>query len=30
LFEIPSRWRLWRLRPLRSYVIPNPQLRGYP
>jgi hypothetical protein len=30
LFEIPSWWRRWFFRPVKSYVIPNPQLKGYP
>jgi hypothetical protein len=30
LFEITSWWQLWRLRPKKSYVIPNPQVKGYP
>jgi hypothetical protein len=30
LFEMPSWWRRWRFRPIKSYVIPNPQLKGYP
>jgi hypothetical protein len=30
LFEITSWWQLWRVRPKTSYVIPNPQLKGYP
>jgi hypothetical protein len=30
LFEIRSSWQRWRIRPAKSYVIPNPQLKGYP
>lgn len=30
LWELGSWWRLWRLRPTKSYVIPNPELRGFP
>ncbi len=30
LLEFDSTWRLWRMRPNKSYFIPNPQLKGYP
>jgi hypothetical protein len=30
LFEMTWAWRRWRMRPSKSYVIPNPQLKGYP
>lgn len=30
LFEMTSWWQRWRIRPTTSYVIPNPQLKGYP
>jgi hypothetical protein len=30
LFEMNSCWQRWRTRPLKSYIIPNPQLKGYP
>jgi hypothetical protein len=30
LFEYPSRWAYWRRRPSRCYVIPHPELKGYP
>jgi hypothetical protein len=30
LFENTSWWQLRRIRPRKSYVIPNPQLKGYP
>jgi hypothetical protein len=30
LFEMTSWWQRWRIKPKKSYVIPNPQLRGYP
>jgi hypothetical protein len=30
LFEITSWWQLWRIRPAKSYVVTNPQFRGYP
>jgi hypothetical protein len=30
LFEFSSKWDVWRNRPRKSYVIPNPQLKGYP
>lgn len=29
-FEIPSWWRRFRFRPTKSYVVANPQLKGYP
>lgn len=29
-FEIPSWWRRIRFRPIKSYVVTNPQLKGYP
>jgi hypothetical protein len=29
LFEMPTGWPRWRRRPTRSYLIPNPQLKGY-
>ena len=30
LFEFRSPLQRWRTRPSKSYVIPNPQLKGYP
>jgi hypothetical protein len=30
LFEMTSWWRRLRVRPNKSYLIPNPQLKGYP
>ena len=30
LFEFRSSLQRWRTRPSKSYVIPNPQLKGYP
>jgi hypothetical protein len=30
MFEITSRSQLWRVRPKTSYIIANPQLKGYP
>ena len=30
LHEFPSRYSKWRDRPIKSYVIANPQLKGYP
>ena len=30
LLEMTSWWQRWRMRPTKSYVIPNPQLKGYP
>jgi len=30
LFEYQNKWRLWRNRPTKIYVIPNPQFKGYP
>lgn len=30
LFEFRSFWQLWRNRPTKTYVIANPQLRGFP
>jgi hypothetical protein len=30
LFKMDTRWRRWRKRPSQTYVIPNPQLKGYP
>jgi hypothetical protein len=30
LFEINSLWQRWRIRPTKSYIIPNPQFKGYP
>jgi hypothetical protein len=30
LFQITSRWQRWRIHPAKSYIIPNPQLKGYP
>src|SRR4051812_4794897 len=30
IHKIPSWYRLWRFRPVKSYLIPNPQLLGYP
>jgi hypothetical protein len=30
LYEFSSRWGVRRKRPCKSYVIPNPQLKGYP
>lgn len=30
LFEMKNWWRRWRMRPTKSYVIPEPQLKGYP
>jgi hypothetical protein len=30
VFKMSSWYERWRIRPLKSYVIPNPQLKGYP
>jgi hypothetical protein len=30
LYEFSSKWKVWRNRPNKTYVIPNPQLKGYP
>jgi hypothetical protein len=30
LHQYPSQWRRWRRRPSKAYVVPNPQLKGYP
>jgi hypothetical protein len=30
LLEITSWWQFWRLRPKTSYVVTNPQYKGYP
>jgi hypothetical protein len=30
LFEYENKWRLWRNQPTNTYVIRNPQLKGYP
>jgi hypothetical protein len=30
LFEFQSPLQQWRMRPSKSYIIPNPQLKGYP
>jgi hypothetical protein len=30
LFEMKYPWQRWRVRPIKSYVIANPQLKGYP
>jgi hypothetical protein len=30
LLEMPSWWAYWQLRPTKSYMIANPQLKGYP
>ena len=30
LFEIASPWQRWRVKPTKSYVITNPQPKGYP
>jgi len=30
IFEVNSRYQLWRIRPAKSYVVTNPQLLGYP
>jgi hypothetical protein len=29
-FEYPSRWAYWRNRPSRRYLVPHPELKGYP
>jgi hypothetical protein len=30
IFEINSWYQFWRVRPAKSYVVTNPQLKGYP
>ncbi|MBS4082945.1 MAG: hypothetical protein KGZ73_05295 [Rhizobiales bacterium] len=30
VFQMESWYQRWRIRPLKSYLIPNPQLKGYP
>ena len=30
LFEYEGRWSRWRGRPKRSFIVPNPQTKGYP
>jgi hypothetical protein len=30
LFDMRSLWQRWRIKPAKSYVIPTPQLKGYP
>jgi hypothetical protein len=30
LFKMESWYQRWAIRPLKNYVIPNPQLKGYP
>lgn len=30
LLEMTTLWERWRLRPRKSYIVPNPQLKGYP
>src|SRR5687767_12101587 len=30
VFKMESWYQRWRIRPLASYIIPNPQLKGYP
>jgi hypothetical protein len=30
LLEMPTLWRRWKRRATRSFIIPNPQLTGYP